>query len=628
MEGSGRPAEKGPRGKGAKAIAEQNAAPATWRIAAEYLRLAKLSIIHTDQSALLNNVSFMHVSQRIYGLKPMLPVAPIMDLVPEVNLHMPIRLLLPRLVQLTNTGTRNQASDAGNLLHWWNTIQPQDALTTYDPGLLLPVSMRRTLSAAIIRANARAAPRDVARRADTWATDGSHLDLKTISKSASTTAAVVGRSTSTFAIKGLVTTSGHGELLGLIAALHIIKVDRPRGESNLLTDYMNGITAIERARAPEMKIAQWAYRPQSEMYTWLGMLVKGQRMDPTAVRHVKAHTEANDPDSLLNEAADAAAKRAHSAGAPCHATLPPPTGYMRAYVPYDHLRGYAPDAWQSTLDSRLADLQFQALPPKHQERLQYGRLGSNTLVRPYFYTRSPAKLVLKVQYLARAGHLESDYLLWKKGKRHSAQCSLCSYTIGNYRHLYRECPETQFHRDKAIKEAVKKFRPHRLRNLSEDRLKAELERLRPAFEGYLYNLIHDDNHPEYWSGLTASPLKPLEMEDAAQAHDCVIQLTSHIYGRWLHGKTDGSERPKSARSSLGRPGDNGGGGYSNRADYTDFDDSDPTSFPLSNPTPTRSLRPAKQWVHYGGRRHTRPITHSFGKQEDREQRGWTITEEG
>lgn len=230
---------------------------------------------------------------------------------------------------------------------------------------------------------------DITRRADTWATDGSHVDLKTASKAVSTTAAVVGRSTSTFAIKGLVTTSGHGELLGLIAALHVIKVDRPRGESNLLTDYMNGITAIERARAPEMKIAQWAYRPQSEMYTWLGMLIKGQRLNPTTVRHVKAHTDASDPDSLLNDAADAAAKRAHSSAAPSHATLPPPTGYMRAYVPYDHLRGYAPDAWQSTLDNRLADLQFQALPPAHQARLQFGRLGSNTVVRPYFYTRSP-----------------------------------------------------------------------------------------------------------------------------------------------------------------------------------------------------------------------------------------------
>ena len=607
MEGSGRPAEKGPHVKGAKAIAEQNAAPATWRIAGEYLRIAKLSIIHTDQSSLLNNVSFMHVAQRIHGLKPMLPVAPIMDLVPEVNLFMPIRLLLPRLVQMTNTGTPDQALDARTLLHWWNTINPQDALTTYDPGLLLPVSMRRTLTAAIIRANARAAPRDITRRADTWATDGSHVDLKTASKAVSTTAAVVGRSTSTFAIKGLVTFSGHGELLGLIAALHVIKVDRPRGESNLLTDYMNGITAIERARAPEMKIAQWAYRPQSEMYTWLGMLIKGQRLNPTTVRHVKAHTDASDPDSLLNDAADAAAKRAHSSAAPSHATLPPPTGYMRAYVPYDHLRGYAPDAWQSTLDNRLADLQFQALPPAHQARLQFGRLGSNTVVRPYFYTRSPAKLVLKVQYLARAGHLESDYLLWKKGKRYSARCSLCTYIIGNHRHLYRECPDTQFHRDKAIKEAVKRFRPHRLRNLSGDRLNAELNRLRPAFEEYLYDLIHDDNRPEYWNGLTGSPPKPLEQDDAAQAHDCVIQLASHIYGRWLRGKTDGSERPQSTRTSLEDVGD-GGGGYSNRADNTDIDNSDYNPSPSFGTPPTQSLRPAKQWVHYGGRRHSQLAT--------------------
>jgi len=409
-------------------------------------------------------------------------------------------------------------------------------------------------------------------------------------------------------MQGMVTTSGHGELLGLVAGLHAIKLERPTGESHLLTDYLNGITAIERARAPNMKVAQWAYRPQSELYTWLGMLVKGQRVAPTKVRHVKAHTSGTDPDSILNDAADAAAKRAHGPLAPSHVTLPPPTGYMRAYVPYDHLQGYAPDAWQKILDERLADQQFEKLPAKHQGRLKHGRIGPNTLVRPYFYTKSPAKLVLKVQYLARAGHLESDYLLWKKGKRFTGGCSLCSYSVGNHRHLYRDCPATQPHRDKAIEEAVKRFRPHRLRNLSGDGLKAELDRLRPAFRQYLVDLIHNSSRPEYWCGLTGFPPDPLEDDDASHAHDCVIKLASHIYGRWLNGKNDGSKDPGSGSIVVLEDDDEptGGGSYANDADVTDYLDN-PELHPdmlRSTPRPIKSLPPKRQWVHYGGRRHT------------------------
>lgn len=608
MEGSGRTDLQTIRNKGAKAQVVHDAAPPTWRIAGECLRLAKLSIIHTDQSSLLSNASFLHTAQRIHGLNPLIPVAPLQALVPEINVNLPITQFKQRLDHLLAHGTANQVNDANAVLNWWTTIQPQDALTTYDPGLLLPVSMRRALSSATIRANARSAPKDLTRRADTWATDGSHIARQIDTKAASTTAAVVGQSTSTYATQGLVTTSGHGELLGLIAGLYAIKLERPTGESHLLTDYMNGITAIERARAPNMKVAQWAHRPQSELYTWLGMLVKGQRAAPTAVRHVKAHTSENNPDSLLNDAADAAAKRAHSPLAPNHVTLPPPTGYMRAYVPYDHLRGYAPDAWQKLLDERLADHQFWLLPAKHQARLRYGRVGLNTLVRPYFYTRSPAKLVLKVQYLARAGHLESDYLLWKKGKRFSQGCSLCSYSIGNHRHLYRDCPATQPHRDKAIEEAVERFRPHRLRNLVGDRLKAELDRLKPVFRQYLVNLIHDGSYPEYWCGLTGVPPTPLEEDDASHAHDCVIKLASHIYGRWISGKNDGSSGP--ATGSIVVLGDDaeatGSGAQGDRADNIDLlNDSDPapaSSLPVS--CPIKPLPPKRQWVHYGGRRHT------------------------
>jgi len=272
---------------------------------------------------------------------------------------LPVNQFKQRLQHLRPNGNVSQVHDANTVLLWWNTIRPQDALTTYDPGLLLPVSMRRALSSATIRANVRSATKYLTRRADTWATDGSHVNCKADTNAASTTASVVGQSTSTYAIQGLVTTSGHGELLGLIAGFHAINLERPTGETHLLTDYMNGIAAIERARAPNMKITQWAYRPQSELYTWLGMLVKGQRATPTTVRHVKAHTTGTDPDSILNDAADAAAKRAHAPLAPSQVTLPPPTGYMRAYVPYDHLRGYAPDAWQKILDERLADHQFE-----------------------------------------------------------------------------------------------------------------------------------------------------------------------------------------------------------------------------------------------------------------------------
>lgn len=69
----------------------------------------------------------------------------------------------------------------------------------------------------------------------------------------------------------------------------------------------------------------------------------------------------------------------------------------------------------------------------------------------------------------------------------------------------------------------------------------------------------------------------------------------------------GSERPQSTRTSLEDVGD-GGGGYSNRADNTDIDNSDYNPSPSFGTPPTQSLRPAKQWVHYGGRRHSQLAT--------------------
>lgn len=93
-----------------------------------------------------------------------------------------------------------------------------------------------------------------------------------------------------------------------------------------------------------------------------------------------------------------------------------------------------------------------------------------------------------------------------------------------------------------MKDAVKRFKPARLRDLNDSQLAAQLDILKPAFDKFLSRLIRDNQQPDHWCGLTGVPSSPLKIEDSAAAHDCAIQLTAHIYGCWLHGQNLGPAR--------------------------------------------------------------------------------------
>lgn len=395
------------------------------------------------------------------------------------------------------------------------------------------ISRRREDIHSIIAYNLMNAPRNLDMPIGTWATDGSHVAELAPSGRPSTTSALVGRTTTTYSIMGQATTSAHGELLALIVALHVVARERTINPT-ILSDYMNGINAVTKARDPHFRVAQWAGRPLSELYTWLGMMVKRETRVKATVQHVKAHTLAADRDSRLNEAADTAAKSAHCPKVKdCFRTLPPLTAYMKPYVVHDHSLGYVPDNWTAILDKRLAKLQFAQLPPKVKARLTVSPLRPNTAVRRYFYTRSPSRFVVKVQYLLRAGHIANDYINWKKGKKSTPQCSLCDYKMGTLDHLFRDCNAPRQIREKAVTEAVKGYRPFRIDGNSEVD-GADLARLKQQYERYLVRLVSDADSPQFWFGLTGVPPRPLVPGDAGQAHDFAIKLTAHLYGKWIN----------------------------------------------------------------------------------------------
>jgi ribonuclease HI len=440
---------------------------------------------------------------------------------------------------------------AGIILRWWQGLNLTALLTTYDPSTLSTISQRRADLKSIISYNLKNAPRDLDMPIGVWATDGSHVaELAPIGKS-STTSSLVGRTTTTYSITGQATTSAHGELLALVVALHVISRERPL-QPTILSDYMNGINAVAKARDPVFRVTQWAGRPLSELYTWLGMLVKSERRVNATVQHVKVHTLAADRDSQLNKAADAAAKSAHHPELKDNfRTLPPLTAYMKSYVVHDHSLGYVPDNWSAILDKRLAKIQFAELPPQVQARLTVSTTQPNTAVRPYFYSRSPSKFVIRVQYLLRAGHIANDYVNWKKGKKSTPGCSLCADTFGSLVHLFRYCSAMRQPREKAIEDAVKDYRPYRkdgVKEVDED----VVVKLKQAYRRYITKLLNNDDSPEFWYGLMGMPPKPLAPGDAGQAHDFAIKLTAHIYGKWI--SVQGSIKPPEPRvgSSLGR----------------------------------------------------------------------------
>ena len=502
--------------------------PVSWHSAAQYLATAGVSLISTDLTHLLTSDAFEHTSNIIaqsgrHTVRPRLT-----HLIPKPT-HTPTSAYIQELLRLER-GRSREADPAHELLVWYSNAPLHDILSPYDPSLLLSRTARRDIMNNTLRSVAR--PSIPTATGPLWASDGSHLNADDSRGAASTTAAVTGPLTASYRLTGQQTTSAHGELVGLIAALQLAGRHRTR-DPKVVTDYLAAVKAVETAQSAEFDPTSWNGRRLQAHYLWLAQTIR-KAPRSTKVEHIAAHTDLQDDMSKLNDAADRAAKRAHDRqpGADV-ATLAAPTAFMTRYVPHRFDTGYMPDSWVPTLDDLLTCEQISNNSGPVNSRLFDSPARQPMPTSDYFYTRSTAKFLPKVQYLARAGHLNTPYKEWLTGSRDNPGCPFCGNRPGDDTHLFRDCRIHQGTREEAIEEAVARFWVPRTRGGVDDAV-SNADKLRPVFRQYLTQVLEGDNgRLSFWNGNVTQPPPQLPEAAALQAHDFAIKLAARIYGKFV-----------------------------------------------------------------------------------------------
>lgn len=245
-----------------------------------------------------------------------------------------------------------------------------------------------------------------------------HLILNLLS---SAIGAVVGPKSGSWTITGQYTSSLHGERLAAIAALMVTK-DRP-GEDRLLLDHLSTVQLAGTVRSPLYRLDTWKQqRAGHELYAWLVSTLKASN---ASLSHVKAHTEADDDDSKMNDLADKLAKDGHGK-AP---KLPPLTGWMRDYVMFVPELGYTPDNWLPVFKrnsvKNLLKLESEAM----SRNLRDPETSLSPAPSTWWYHKAPYGLIPKYQLILRTNQFYTRSMAHRNGKVLTPECDLCGAAI-------------------------------------------------------------------------------------------------------------------------------------------------------------------------------------------------------
>lgn len=284
---------------------------------------------------------------------------------------------------------------------------------------------------------------------------------------------------------------------------------------------------IQRVRSEHFEDDSWKPRPGHELYSWLLQISKATT---TTVEHIKAHTEANDDDSKLNEAADTSAHLAHHSS--LTTILPAITGWMRPYAPYIIGIGYAQDNWKDTLNkSTMEDVYKRQSTRIHRSTLD--PIAPNPTVTPeYFYKHSPAGLSAKYQVLTRTGTFMTNKRENQIDPARPATCQYCAHDSQDETHLFVKCHNFDTFRQESIRKGTR---------LHAGALPADMpgraERI-SIFETYAKATTYGTNADpsQFWIGWVPTLPPNLTDMEAKMAHHLAITLTSRIAGSYQRDK--------------------------------------------------------------------------------------------
>ncbi|ORY35592.1 hypothetical protein BCR39DRAFT_460973, partial [Naematelia encephala] len=422
--------------------------PAAWIFAKKYLDVTRLSILATNQTGLGDgSASLYHLATKANSNRRAwtMGISSGDWVSAGVDTATPINDILTTLAERASHGEELAAWILATL----SNSGLQDALVTWDRSSHRPIHERKKILAATIRSATLRTRHAGARAPDIWASDGSHIHCTTETGLPSTTAIVTGPTTTRLQLVGQVSTSAHGEIVALIAAIQATQSSRVP-DPKILTDYLGGLRAVQDIRTPDFNQDTWRSRKQGALYRWLAHTVTaGKRRVPT-ITHVKAHTDEKDSNSILNDRADKVAKATHNKNPTKGvARLGPATAFMAPFVPYHHEHGYAPDEWPGITETKLIEQQLTKMTVAMRLRLSDGSSRLELPTPGHFYTSSAASYLVKIQYHARVGMLWCDYSSWRQGTQESPACRLCGASIGDLNHVFLHCPNLRSVRDEA-----------------------------------------------------------------------------------------------------------------------------------------------------------------------------------
>ena len=221
--------------------------------------------------------------------------------------------------------------------------------------------------------------------------------------------------------------------------------------------------------------------------------------------------------------------------------LPPLTGWMRAYVAFMPVMGYAPDNWVSKFDASLTSVLFNREPQKQRERLQDPTLPQATATPFFFYHKAPLAYTPKFQLLLRLGQFYTASLRHKMfpATTPSPSCPQCHCPKENTHHIFVDCPHYEPLRQEALNKSRTFFNPGRNKESSgqeSDRVACE------RWEEYAKETIRgkDGHESRFYYGIVPPAVQPLTAYSERLAHNLAITLTSRIAGAYLRDTTSSS----------------------------------------------------------------------------------------
>lgn len=498
--------------------------PTSWIAAVKYLRDADLPVVQTDQSYLYDS-SIEHLMTRVQNqtddIPPRWAANRLRALQTPREANDPVKKWIKSIKTLSSPATLQVKSARDKITDWIMTYPFALSLQLRDKSVFTTVSKRKAHYNELV--NAAFKESDDSEIRNTWASDGSHKTIH--GRCTSTTAAIVGKANASFRLVGQYGSSLHAERLGLIAAL--MNTQGRGNETRIITDHLNSVRDVARIRGPHFQDDSW--RPQSahELYRWLLEVI---RTTTAGVSHTKAHTDAEDADSRLNDAADREAGLAHHG--PTTRIIPALTAWMRPWVAYIPGVGFAQDNWKNILNTSTMEAVYAKQTPGTWRRTDDPVRIKLTSPPEYFYKHSPAGLTAKYQFLMRTGTFLTNERTAKSDSSQDSSCQFCGHKVQDERHLFVDCPHFEKFRDEALRKGIR-LHAGALAKKTPDR---DL-RLREFEECAKQMIRGTPTAPtEYWIGSTPPVPPPLGDLEAKMAHHLAITLTSRIAGSYQRDK--------------------------------------------------------------------------------------------